>query len=176
MTRREFTERMAQIDPESEEAVDKLAALFEEDYLSSGKDLNDPAVIEEIHIAAKTDLEHFKGRYDELLEKINGELRKAGANVEERQAEIIVHGRPSGLEGGVEINARQLECLRGSGTGQSVNAIKPTVVEKCLNQSAIANNSDCYIPVFIGNTESRKRMTKSFVISFCRQTPFKAGF
>ena len=79
MTRREFTERMAQIDPESEEAVVKLAALFEEDYLSSGKDLNDPAVIEEIHIAAKTDLEHFKGRYDELLEKINGELRKAGA-------------------------------------------------------------------------------------------------
>ena len=79
MTRREFTERMAQIDPESEEAVDKLAALFEEDYLSSGKDLNGPAVIEEIHIAAKTDLEHFKGRYDELLEKINGELRKAGA-------------------------------------------------------------------------------------------------
>lgn len=33
------------------------------------------------------------------------ELRKAGAHVEERQAEIIVHGNPSGLEGGVEINA-----------------------------------------------------------------------
>ena len=33
------------------------------------------------------------------------ELRKAGANVEERQAEIIVHGRPDGVEGGVEINA-----------------------------------------------------------------------
>lgn len=33
------------------------------------------------------------------------ELRKAGANVEERQSEIIVHGRPEGLEGGVEINA-----------------------------------------------------------------------
>ncbi|OAB33841.1 3-phosphoshikimate 1-carboxyvinyltransferase [Paenibacillus glacialis] len=33
------------------------------------------------------------------------ELRKAGANVEERQAEIIVHGRPEGVEGGVEINA-----------------------------------------------------------------------
>lgn len=33
------------------------------------------------------------------------ELKKAGANVEERQAEIIVHGRPAGLEGGVEINA-----------------------------------------------------------------------
>ena len=33
------------------------------------------------------------------------ELRKAGADVEERQAEIIVHGRPEGVEGGVEINA-----------------------------------------------------------------------
>lgn len=33
------------------------------------------------------------------------ELRKAGANVEERKAEIIVHGRPEGVEGGVEINA-----------------------------------------------------------------------
>lgn len=33
------------------------------------------------------------------------ELRKAGADVEERQAEIIVHGRPEGIEGGVEINA-----------------------------------------------------------------------
>ena len=33
------------------------------------------------------------------------ELRKAGANVEERQAENIVHGRPEGVEGGVEINA-----------------------------------------------------------------------
>ncbi|MCM3337142.1 MULTISPECIES: 3-phosphoshikimate 1-carboxyvinyltransferase [unclassified Paenibacillus] len=33
------------------------------------------------------------------------ELRKAGAQVEERQAEIIVHGRPEGVEGGVEINA-----------------------------------------------------------------------
>ncbi|MDN4619534.1 3-phosphoshikimate 1-carboxyvinyltransferase [Paenibacillus sp. PsM32] len=33
------------------------------------------------------------------------ELRKAGANVEERQAEIIVHGRPEGVEGGVTIDA-----------------------------------------------------------------------
>ncbi|MNH83411.1 3-phosphoshikimate 1-carboxyvinyltransferase [compost metagenome] len=33
------------------------------------------------------------------------ELRKAGAHVEERQAEIIIHGRPEGVEGGVEINA-----------------------------------------------------------------------
>ncbi|NBI30695.1 3-phosphoshikimate 1-carboxyvinyltransferase [Chengkuizengella marina] len=33
------------------------------------------------------------------------ELKKAGANVEERQSEIIVHGQPNGVEGGVEINA-----------------------------------------------------------------------
>lgn len=33
------------------------------------------------------------------------ELRKAGADVEERQSEIIVHGRPEGVPGGVEINA-----------------------------------------------------------------------
>ncbi|OXM85907.1 3-phosphoshikimate 1-carboxyvinyltransferase [Paenibacillus rigui] len=33
------------------------------------------------------------------------ELRKAGADVEERQSEIIIHGRPQGVEGGVEINA-----------------------------------------------------------------------
>jgi 3-phosphoshikimate 1-carboxyvinyltransferase len=33
------------------------------------------------------------------------ELRKAGADVEERKSEIIVHGRPQGVEGGVDINA-----------------------------------------------------------------------
>ncbi|CAM3723372.1 3-phosphoshikimate 1-carboxyvinyltransferase [Cohnella lubricantis] len=33
------------------------------------------------------------------------ELRKAGANVEEKQDEIIVRGRPDGVEGGVEIDA-----------------------------------------------------------------------
>jgi 3-phosphoshikimate 1-carboxyvinyltransferase len=33
------------------------------------------------------------------------ELRKAGADVEERQSEIIVHGKPDGVEGGVEIDA-----------------------------------------------------------------------
>ncbi|AQZ48923.1 3-phosphoshikimate 1-carboxyvinyltransferase AroA [Paenibacillus larvae subsp. larvae] len=33
------------------------------------------------------------------------ELRKAGASVEERQSEIIVHGKPEGVEGGVEIDA-----------------------------------------------------------------------
>ncbi len=33
------------------------------------------------------------------------ELRKAGADVEEKRDEIIVHGRPEGVEGGVEIDA-----------------------------------------------------------------------
>lgn len=41
---------------------------------------------------------------DRITDYLN-ELRKAGANVEERQAEIIVHGRPEGVDGGVEINA-----------------------------------------------------------------------
>ncbi|KRE40506.1 3-phosphoshikimate 1-carboxyvinyltransferase [Paenibacillus sp. Soil522] len=41
---------------------------------------------------------------DRITDYLN-ELRKAGANVEELQAEIIVHGRPEGVEGGVEINA-----------------------------------------------------------------------
>lgn len=33
------------------------------------------------------------------------ELRKAGARVEEKRDEIIVHGRPEGVEGGVDIDA-----------------------------------------------------------------------
>ncbi|MDB5052574.1 MAG: 3-phosphoshikimate 1-carboxyvinyltransferase [Bacilli bacterium] len=33
------------------------------------------------------------------------ELRKAGADVEEKQSEIIVHGKPNGVSGGVEIDA-----------------------------------------------------------------------
>ncbi|MBP1999309.1 3-phosphoshikimate 1-carboxyvinyltransferase [Paenibacillus shirakamiensis] len=41
---------------------------------------------------------------DRITDYLN-ELKKAGAHVEERQAEIIVHGRPEGVEGGVEINA-----------------------------------------------------------------------
>ncbi|WP_442603848.1 3-phosphoshikimate 1-carboxyvinyltransferase [Paenibacillus sp. KN14-4R] len=41
---------------------------------------------------------------DRITDYLN-ELRKAGANVEERQSEIIVHGCPEGVEGGVEINA-----------------------------------------------------------------------
>ncbi len=79
MTKKEFTERMAQIDPYSDGAVDQLAALFEEDYLTAGRDLNDPAVAEQILAEAKADLALFMGKYDDLLEKIHGELRKAGA-------------------------------------------------------------------------------------------------
>lgn len=41
---------------------------------------------------------------DRITDYLN-ELRKAGADVEERQSEIIVHGRPQGVEGGVEIDA-----------------------------------------------------------------------
>ncbi|WP_068781967.1 3-phosphoshikimate 1-carboxyvinyltransferase [Paenibacillus sp. GM2] len=41
---------------------------------------------------------------DRITDYLN-ELRKAGADVEERQAEIIVHGRPGELPGGVTINA-----------------------------------------------------------------------
>jgi len=41
---------------------------------------------------------------DRITDFLN-ELRKAGAHVEERQSEIIVHGRPEGVEGGVEIDA-----------------------------------------------------------------------
>ncbi|WP_281887909.1 3-phosphoshikimate 1-carboxyvinyltransferase [Paenibacillus sp. YYML68] len=41
---------------------------------------------------------------DRITDYLN-ELRKAGADVEERQSEIIVHGRPQGVTGGVEINA-----------------------------------------------------------------------
>ncbi|WJH33172.1 3-phosphoshikimate 1-carboxyvinyltransferase [Paenibacillus sp. CC-CFT747] len=41
---------------------------------------------------------------DRITDYVN-ELRKAGADVEERQSEIIIHGKPEGVEGGVEINA-----------------------------------------------------------------------
>jgi 3-phosphoshikimate 1-carboxyvinyltransferase len=41
---------------------------------------------------------------DRITDFLN-ELRKAGADVEERQSEIIVHGRPQGVEGGVEIDS-----------------------------------------------------------------------
>ncbi len=41
---------------------------------------------------------------DRITDFLN-ELKKAGADVEEKQSEIIVHGKPDGVKGGVEINA-----------------------------------------------------------------------
>ena len=41
---------------------------------------------------------------DRITDFVN-ELKKAGAHAEERQSEIIIHGRPEGVEGGVEIDA-----------------------------------------------------------------------
>jgi 3-phosphoshikimate 1-carboxyvinyltransferase len=41
---------------------------------------------------------------DRITDFLN-ELRKSGADVEERQSEIIVHGRPQGVDGGVEIDS-----------------------------------------------------------------------
>ena len=79
MTRKEFANRMAQIDPESPNAPDELAVLFEEDYLTAGKDLNDPETVKNLQITAENDLRYLMQKYDSLLEKINHELRKAGA-------------------------------------------------------------------------------------------------
>ncbi|SFE13235.1 3-phosphoshikimate 1-carboxyvinyltransferase [Paenibacillus algorifonticola] len=51
------------------------------------------------------DVENLRYKECDRITDYLNELRKAGANVEERQSEIIVHGRPEGVEGGVEINA-----------------------------------------------------------------------
>lgn len=79
MTRKEFSDHMKKIDPESPTVMDELAALFERDYQEEGRDLSDPVMIENLQIAAEEDLHYHMSRYDDLLEKINGELRKAGA-------------------------------------------------------------------------------------------------
>ena len=70
---------MAQIDPESPNAPEILADLFEEDYLTAGKDLRDPDTIADLLATVKGDLRLFMQKYDELLERINVELRRAGA-------------------------------------------------------------------------------------------------
>ena len=77
MTRTELKKRMAQIDPESPTAVDELAALFKQDYLEEGTDLESRAA--DIRARAEADLQHYMKGYDSLLEKIHAELRKAGA-------------------------------------------------------------------------------------------------
>ncbi len=79
MTRKEFRDCMEQIDPEASEAVDELALLFERDYQETGRDLNDPVLLNDLIESAEADMEHFMAKYDDLLDKINGELRKAGA-------------------------------------------------------------------------------------------------
>lgn len=79
MTRKEFASHMAHIDPEASTAVDELADLFERDYQEQGRDLADPDMIEDMKSATEADLHHHMRRYDDLLDKINNELRKAGA-------------------------------------------------------------------------------------------------
>lgn len=79
MTRKEFANHMAHIDPEASTAVDELADLFERDYQEEGRDLTDPDMIEELKSAAEADFHHHLRRYDDLLDKVNQELRKAGA-------------------------------------------------------------------------------------------------
>ncbi|QHT61884.1 3-phosphoshikimate 1-carboxyvinyltransferase [Paenibacillus lycopersici] len=51
------------------------------------------------------DVENLRYKECDRITDYLNELRKAGANVEERRSEIIVHGRPEGVEGGVDINA-----------------------------------------------------------------------
>ncbi len=102
MKRREFYERMSQIDPESSEALESLAALFEEDYLTGGRDLKDPVTAEDILTRTRADLEKYMSRYDGLKDRIDAELRKAGAT----EAQINW-----GLFGDVELpTAAYLRC------------------------------------------------------------------
>ena len=77
MTKKEFIDRIDQIDPDDSEALDQLAELFEEDYLTAGENLNDPEVIEDLLLSAREDLEHNKACYDVRKEKIDAELRKS---------------------------------------------------------------------------------------------------
>ena len=104
MDRKEFADRMDRIDPESPTAVDELANLFEQDYQEAEKNLNDPAVVEDLRTSAEEDLRHFMEKYDDLLEKVNSELRKAGAT----EAQINW-----GLFGDVELpTVSYLRCSR----------------------------------------------------------------
>ena len=79
MERREFNKRLQQVDPDAPHALEELAALFEEDYLSEGRDLKDPAVSGELRARTMEDLEIHMARYDAVLEKLKVELRRAGA-------------------------------------------------------------------------------------------------
>ena len=79
MTKKEFIDRIEQIDPDDSEALDRLSELFEEDYLTAGENLNDPEVIENLLARSREDLEHNKACYDVRKDRIDAELRKAGA-------------------------------------------------------------------------------------------------
>ena len=79
MTKKEFIDRIEQIDPDDSEALDRLSELFEEDYLTAGENLNDPEVIENLLARAREDLEHNKACYDVRKDRIDAELRKAWA-------------------------------------------------------------------------------------------------
>lgn len=65
---------------------------------------------------------------DRITDYLN-ELRKAGANVEEKQAEIIVHGRPDGIEGGVEIDAHYDHRVIMALTLVGLRARKPLIIK-----------------------------------------------
>ena len=79
MTKKEFIDRIEQIDPDDSDALDRMAELFEEDYMTAGENLNDPEVIEDLLARAREDLEHNKACYDIRKDRIDAELRKAGA-------------------------------------------------------------------------------------------------
>jgi 3-phosphoshikimate 1-carboxyvinyltransferase len=50
-------------------------------------------------------VENLRFKECDRITDFAAELNKAGAHVEERRSEIIVHGKPEGVKGGVEINA-----------------------------------------------------------------------
>ena len=59
MKRREFYQRLQAIDPEDRRAMEQLAELFEEDYVTAGENLTDPAVAEDIRARAQADMEYL---------------------------------------------------------------------------------------------------------------------
>lgn len=79
MTEKEYSKQLLKIDPERPDALDRVAELKERDHIESGKDLKDPAVIHDLYEAARKDLKLYMEINDDPLEKINSELRKAGA-------------------------------------------------------------------------------------------------
>ena len=50
-------------------------------------------------------IEHIRFKECDRISDFRKELLKAGANVDETQTELIVHGKPEGIKGGVEIDS-----------------------------------------------------------------------